>query len=111
VGQGDGISLVCSERTLGSPACRERSADATCPAMGYSSPCQFVAGITEVDVLSDRRGFLKRLTAAAAGSFLLAEPYRSLAATMRKKVKIRNVKCMIVRGTWDWNLIKVYNKN
>ena len=24
-----------------------------------------------------------------------------------KKVKITDVKCMIVRGTWDWNLIKI----
>ncbi len=26
---------------------------------------------------------------------------------MRGKVKITDVKCMIVRGTWDWNLIKI----
>ncbi len=29
------------------------------------------------------------------------------AAAMRGKVKITEVKCMIVRGTWDWNLIKI----
>src|ERR1041385_4160085 len=29
------------------------------------------------------------------------------AAALRKKVKITDVKCMIVRGTWDWNLGKV----
>jgi gluconate/galactonate dehydratase len=23
------------------------------------------------------------------------------------KVKITNVKCMIIRGTWDWNLVKI----
>ena len=50
---------------------------------------------------------MKALTAGAAGSFLLAEPYRSLAETLRKKVKITDVKCMIVRGTWDWNLVKI----
>jgi L-alanine-DL-glutamate epimerase-like enolase superfamily enzyme len=37
----------------------------------------------------------------------MAEPYRSLAQSLRKKVKITDVKCMIVRGTWDWNLIKI----
>src|SRR5712671_1792597 len=36
-----------------------------------------------------------------------AAPYQRLAAALRKKVKITDVKCMIVRGTWDWNLIKV----
>ena len=58
-------------------------------------------------MFNDRRAFLKAITAGAAGSFLLAEPYRSLAETLRKKVKITDVKCMIVRGTWDWNLIKI----
>jgi L-alanine-DL-glutamate epimerase-like enolase superfamily enzyme len=28
-------------------------------------------------------------------------------AALRKKVRITDVKCMIVRGTWDWNLVKV----
>jgi hypothetical protein len=43
-------------------------------------------------VLSDRRGFPKHLAASRAGSCLLAEPHRSLAKTMRKKVKIADVK-------------------
>src|SRR5438067_2107415 len=47
----------------------------------------------------NRRVFLK--TAAAACAF------ERLAAAQRKKVKITDVKCMIVRGTWDWNLIKI----
>src|SRR5204862_7562921 len=29
------------------------------------------------------------------------------AAALRKKVKSTDVKCMIVRGTWDWNLVKI----
>ena len=38
---------------------------------------------------------------------LFPAPYQRLAAALRKKVKITDVKCMIVRGTWDWNLIKI----
>ena len=53
---------------------------------------------------SNRRNFLKHL---AAGASLFAEPYRTLAQSLRKKIKITDVKCMIVRGTWDWNLIKI----
>src|SRR5262245_15498224 len=49
-----------------------------------------------------RRDFLK-----AAGAPVFAAPYQRLAAALKKKVKITNVKCMIVRGTWDWNLIKI----
>jgi L-alanine-DL-glutamate epimerase-like enolase superfamily enzyme len=30
-----------------------------------------------------------------------------MARAVRGKVKITDVKCMIVRGTWDWNLIKI----
>src|ERR1700681_4131098 len=51
----------------------------------------------------NRREFLR--AASAAGVF--AGPYQRLASALRKKVKITDVKCMIVRGTWDWNLIKV----
>lgn len=47
----------------------------------------------------NRRSFL----AAATGSSLLA----TLSAAQRGKVKITDVKCMIVRGTWDWNLVKI----
>src|SRR6476661_4927737 len=52
----------------------------------------------------NRRQFLK--TTAAAGC-IFAEPYQRLAAALQKKVKITDVKMMIVRGTWDWNLIKI----
>src|ERR1700691_1349265 len=51
----------------------------------------------------DRRNFLR----TAAAGFLFSGPFQRLAAALRKKVKITDVKCMIVRGTWDWNLIKV----
>jgi L-alanine-DL-glutamate epimerase-like enolase superfamily enzyme len=33
--------------------------------------------------------------------------YRTLAQSLRTKVKIADIKCMIVRGRWDWNLIKI----
>lgn len=52
----------------------------------------------------DRRTFLK---SAITGAALFPAPYDKAAAYLRKKVKITGVKCMIVRGTWDWNLIKV----
>lgn len=48
----------------------------------------------------------RQLLAAAAGA-VFAAPYRRLAAALKNRVKITDVKCMIVRGTWDWNLIKV----
>src|SRR5947208_4696132 len=47
----------------------------------------------------NRRAFLGTLAGAASLE-------RNWAA-LRKKVKITDVKCMIVRGTWDWNLVKV----
>lgn len=53
---------------------------------------------------SSRRAFL--LSAAATG-LCFAAPYRALAQALHRKVKITDVKVMIVRGTWDWNLIKV----
>src|SRR3954471_22065303 len=51
----------------------------------------------------NRRQFIR--TAAAASVF--AGPYQRLASALAKKVKITDVKCMIVRGTWDWNLIRI----
>src|SRR3954464_3481722 len=53
----------------------------------------------------NRRQFLQTAGAAAGGAF--AAPYQSLAAALQKKVKITNVKMMLIRGTWDWNLIKI----
>jgi L-alanine-DL-glutamate epimerase-like enolase superfamily enzyme len=55
-------------------------------------------------MLNDRRTFLKMI---AAGATVFAEPYQRAAAALRNKVKITDVKCMIVRGTWDWNLVKI----
>jgi L-alanine-DL-glutamate epimerase-like enolase superfamily enzyme len=48
----------------------------------------------------NRRTFLK----AAAGAPLALH---ELAAQHKGKVKITDVKVMIVRGTWDWNLVRV----
>ena len=56
--------------------------------------------------LHQRRHFLQT-AAAAAGAALLPAPYAKLAAALKRKVKITDVKCMIVRGTWDWNLVKI----
>ena len=47
----------------------------------------------------NRRSFLS----AALG----ASTFATLSAAHKGKVKITDVKCMIVRGTWDWNLIKI----
>lgn len=49
-----------------------------------------------------RRGFLKTVVGAAA-----ATPFHKLAAAHKGKVKITDVECMIVRGTWDWNLVRI----
>ncbi len=53
----------------------------------------------------DRRRFLQ--LAGLSTAALFPAPYAKLAAALKKKVKITDVKCMIVRGTWDWNLIKI----
>lgn len=53
-----------------------------------------------------RRRFLQ-MAGLAAASELFPAPYNRLAAAQRKKIKITDVKVMIVRGTWDWNLIKI----
>lgn len=52
----------------------------------------------------NRRQFLRATSAAGC---IFATPFERAAAAVRNKVKITDVKCMIVRGTWDWNLIKV----
>ena len=56
--------------------------------------------------LHHRRRFLQT-AAAAAGAALFPTHYARLAAALKRKVKITDVKCMIVRGTWDWNLVKI----
>jgi L-alanine-DL-glutamate epimerase-like enolase superfamily enzyme len=59
----------------------------------------------------ERRQFLQLAGLAAAKLFcaeqLFPAPYQQAAEGLRKKVKITDVKCMLVRGTWDWNLIKI----
>jgi hypothetical protein len=49
---------------------------------------------------STRRDFMRGAAVAGAVA-LFPAPYQRLAAALRKKVKITDVKCMIVRGTWD----------
>src|ERR1044072_85228 len=51
----------------------------------------------------DRRQLLANLGAVSCFSL----PFQAKAQYLRKKVKITDVKVMIVRGTWDWNLIKI----
>ena len=52
----------------------------------------------------DRRQLLAGLGATSC----FALPYQAQAQYLRKKVKITDVKVMIVRGpTWDWNLFKI----
>jgi L-alanine-DL-glutamate epimerase-like enolase superfamily enzyme len=52
----------------------------------------------------DRRQLLLNL--AATGS-CFALPFQARAQALRRKVKITDIKVMIIRGTWDWNLIKI----
>jgi L-alanine-DL-glutamate epimerase-like enolase superfamily enzyme len=52
----------------------------------------------------DRRTFFKAATGAAAFGTL---PLHARAAPHAGRVRITDVKCLIVRGTWDWNLIRV----
>jgi L-alanine-DL-glutamate epimerase-like enolase superfamily enzyme len=58
-----------------------------------------------------RRRFLQTAGVAAAhlatARQLFPEPFARQAAALHRKIKITDVKCMIVRGTWDWNLIKI----
>ena len=49
----------------------------------------------------------RRLLASLGALPCFALPYQAQAQYLRKKVKITDVKVMIIRGTWDWNLIKI----
>jgi L-alanine-DL-glutamate epimerase-like enolase superfamily enzyme len=52
----------------------------------------------------DRRTLLANMGAAS----YFALPFQARAQSLHKKVKITDVKVMIVRGpTWDWNLVKI----
>ncbi len=52
----------------------------------------------------NRRTFLKSAAGLTAAGLM---PLHGYARQHKGKIKITDVKCMIVRGTWDWNLIKV----
>jgi len=54
-----------------------------------------------------RRRFLQAAAGLLVADQVFPGPYAARAAELRRKVKITDVKCMIVRGTWDWNLIKI----
>jgi L-alanine-DL-glutamate epimerase-like enolase superfamily enzyme len=58
-----------------------------------------------------RRHFLQAAGLAAAhlatGERVFPAAFAGQAAALKRKIKITDVKCMIVRGTWDWNLIKI----
>ena len=74
----------------GAPQCLE--------AKGYSE-----RSFQEVQFpMLSRRTFFQ---AATAG--LVSASWTKLAAALKGKVRITDVKCMIVRGTWDWNLVKI----
>src|ERR1044072_9645297 len=51
----------------------------------------------------DRRQLLANLGAVSCFSL----PFQAKAQYLKKKVKITDVKVMIIRGTWDWNLFKI----
>jgi L-alanine-DL-glutamate epimerase-like enolase superfamily enzyme len=53
----------------------------------------------------DRREFL-RMAAALPSSAVLAH-YGAMAAPLRRKVKITDVKVMLVRGLFDWPMVKI----
>ncbi len=53
-----------------------------------------------------RRDFLKSVAAAVPASVALPG-YSALAAPLRKKVKITDVKAMIVKGNTAWNMVKI----
>ncbi len=53
----------------------------------------------------NRRTFLKTVAAAPAPAFLAH--YSAMAAPLRKKVKITDLKVMLVRGVFDWPMVKI----
>ncbi|MCC6292475.1 MAG: mandelate racemase/muconate lactonizing enzyme family protein [Bryobacterales bacterium] len=57
--------------------------------------------------MATRRGFLRTALGAAAAAQFGSLPLHQLGAAVRGKVKITAVECMVIRGTWDWNLIRV----
>ncbi len=57
--------------------------------------------------MATRRSFLRTALGAAAAAPFGPLPLHQLGAAVRGKVKITAVECMVIRGTWDWNLIRV----
>jgi L-alanine-DL-glutamate epimerase-like enolase superfamily enzyme len=60
---------------------------------------------------NSRRSFLQAAGLATAHLLtarqVFPRPYAEKSAALQHKIKITDVKCMIVRGTWDWNVIKI----
>ncbi len=55
---------------------------------------------------TNRRTFLTKMAAAIPGAAILSS-YQALAAPMRNKVRITDVKTMIVQGNAPWNMVKI----
>ena len=53
-----------------------------------------------------RRDFLKTVAAAVPASLALPG-YPEMASPQRKRVKITDVKVMIVKGNTAWNMVKI----
>lgn len=53
-----------------------------------------------------RRRFLRKMAAALPASAVLAH-YNAVAAPQRNKVKITGMKVMLVRGLFDWPMVKI----
>ena len=49
----------------------------------------------------------RKLLAALGATSCFALPFQAQAQYLKKKVKITDVKVMVIRGTWDWNLFKI----
>ena len=54
----------------------------------------------------DRRRFLRQLAAALPASAVLPH-YNAMAAAERGKVKVTDIKVMLVRGLFDWPMVKI----
>ena len=53
----------------------------------------------------NRRDFLRLAAALPAPAFLAG--YQAMAAPLKKIVKITDMKMMLVRGTFDWPMVKI----
>src|SRR5271157_2759542 len=60
----------------------------------------------EIMVSTPRRNFLKTVAAAVPASAALSG-YPAMASALRKKVKITDVKAMVVQGNTAWNMVKI----